>query len=56
MRNLVAISLIFISLYSYGQELNCKVTINADQVQTSDRSVFKAQLLPHTARLVVTAM
>lgn len=41
MRNLIVISLIFFSLYSYGQELNCKVTINADQVQTSDRSVFK---------------
>ena len=26
---------------SQAQELNCKVTINADQVQTSDRSVFK---------------
>jgi len=25
----------------YGQELNCKVTINADQVQTSDRGIFK---------------
>jgi len=24
-----------------AQELNCKVTINADQVQTTDRSVFK---------------
>ena len=24
-----------------AQELNCKVTINADQVQTSDRTVFK---------------
>ncbi len=24
-----------------GQELNCKVTINADQVQTTERSVFK---------------
>lgn len=26
---------------AYCQELNCKVTINADQVQTTDRSVFK---------------
>lgn len=25
----------------FAQELNCKVTINADQIQTSDRSVFK---------------
>jgi len=24
-----------------GQELNCKVTINADQIQTSDRGIFK---------------
>ncbi|MCA6408442.1 MAG: DUF4835 family protein, partial [Cytophagales bacterium] len=24
-----------------AQELNCKVTINAEQIQTSDRSVFK---------------
>ncbi|MBI1770482.1 MAG: DUF4835 family protein [Bacteroidetes bacterium] len=26
---------------AFAQELNCKVTINADQIQTSDRSVFK---------------
>lgn len=26
---------------SYSQELNCKVSINADQIQTSERSVFK---------------
>src|SRR5258707_12550877 len=26
---------------TWAQELNCKVTINADQIQTSDRSVFK---------------
>lgn len=26
---------------SLAQELNCKVTVNADQIQTSDRSVFK---------------
>src|SRR5882762_10716586 len=30
-----------LALRSFGQELNCKVTINADQIQTSDRSVFK---------------
>jgi len=37
--------LIFVGLILSGalsaQELNCKVTINADQIQTSDRSVFK---------------
>ena len=26
---------------TFCQELNCKVTINADQIQTSDRNVFK---------------
>jgi len=30
-----------ISPCAIGQELDCKVTINADQVQTTDRSVFK---------------
>jgi hypothetical protein len=29
------------STFVAGQELNCKVIINADQIQTSDRSVFK---------------
>src|SRR5258708_18022957 len=33
--------LLAFSLNSICQELNCKVTINADQIQTSDRSVFK---------------
>lgn len=28
-------------LYANGQELNCKVTVNADQIQTSDRGIFK---------------
>jgi hypothetical protein len=27
--------------YSSAQEINCRVQVNADQVQTSDRSVFK---------------
>lgn len=26
---------------AHGQELNCKVTVNADQIQTSDRGIFK---------------
>jgi hypothetical protein len=35
-------SLLLISFAAaQSQELNCKVTINADQIQTSDRSVFK---------------
>lgn len=34
-------SLLILSAVARGQELNCKVTINADQIQTSDRNVFK---------------
>lgn len=40
-------SILFIGLLVWGgfnasaQELNCKVSINADQIQTTDRSVFK---------------
>ncbi|HQQ83515.1 MAG: DUF4835 family protein [Cyclobacteriaceae bacterium] len=34
-------SLLVLSAIARGQELNCKVTINADQIQTSDRNVFK---------------
>ncbi len=33
--------LLFIVSAAQAQELNCKVTVNADQIQTSDRSVFK---------------
>jgi hypothetical protein len=32
---------IFFFTSAYSQELNCKVTINADQIQTSERAVFK---------------
>ncbi|MBL7864744.1 MAG: DUF4835 family protein [Cyclobacteriaceae bacterium] len=42
MVRLIAISLLsMLSLAAAGQELNCKVTINADQIQTSDRGIFK---------------
>ncbi len=37
----LSISFLLIALWSFGQELNCKVTINADQIQSTDRSVFK---------------
>lgn len=33
--------LIVLAAPALGQELNCKVTINADQIQTSDRGIFK---------------
>jgi hypothetical protein len=38
--SLIALLLVM-AVYAHGQELNCKVTINADQIQTTDRSVFK---------------
>jgi hypothetical protein len=42
MRKFVFIALVFFSVQvSYSQELNAKVTINADQIQTTDRAVFK---------------
>lgn len=42
MRKIVTIVfLAFITQVSFGQELNFKVTVNADQIQTSDRTVFK---------------
>lgn len=42
MRNLISGLLIFLcGLHLQAQELNCKVVINADQIQTTDRSVFK---------------
>jgi hypothetical protein len=41
MRSACLFILFLLSLSVQGQELNCTVTINANQVQTSDRSVFK---------------
>lgn len=37
----LAALLLVSSFLSAAQELNCKVTISADQVQTSDRAIFK---------------
>ena len=37
----IIVLLLVIPVSSFCQELNCKVTINADQIQTTDRSVFK---------------
>src|SRR5271154_3211482 len=39
-RNLI-VFLMTVSIPAFCQELNCKVTVNADQIQTTDRSVFK---------------
>lgn len=41
MRKILLLLLITVSTLVRGQELNCKVTINADQIATSDRAVFK---------------
>ncbi|MEO1052112.1 MAG: DUF4835 family protein [Bacteroidota bacterium] len=38
---IVVACLIFTSLQVAAQELNCKVVVNAEQVQTTDRRVFK---------------
>src|SRR3989337_2413762 len=41
MRKLLAIFLTIASFSAFAQELNCAVSINATQIQTSDASVFK---------------
>jgi hypothetical protein len=42
MRKLIPFLVYLIAPFAtLGQELNCKVTINADQIQTSDRGIFK---------------
>jgi hypothetical protein len=40
-RSSIAAIFIVSSTLAQAQELNCKVTINADQIQTSDRAIFK---------------
>jgi len=39
----IALSLLFSAalVQGFSQELNCKVIVNADQIQTSDRGIFK---------------
>lgn len=41
LRNALAIGAWLLTVFAHGQELNCKVTINADRVQTNDRAIFK---------------
>lgn len=41
MRSLVFLLLLVLSLEGSAQELNCSVTVNANQIQTSDRGIFK---------------
>lgn len=41
MRKFLLLLLVLCSTLLKGQELNCKVTINADQIATTDRAVFK---------------
>lgn len=41
MRSLLSICLSFFAFASLAQELNCKVIVNAEQIQTTDQAVFK---------------
>lgn len=41
MRNILFLLLAICALPSQAQELNCRVVVNADQVQTTERSVFQ---------------
>ena len=40
-KQFVVLLLLFSSMASHAQELNCKVTVNSDQISTSDRQVFR---------------
>lgn len=41
MRNLITFLLVTLSLSVFSQELNFKVIVNADQIQTTDRAIFR---------------
>lgn len=41
MRSIYCLILICLCITAHAQELNCSVTINATQIQTSDRGIFK---------------
>lgn len=41
MRSVILLILLLATHLGFCQELNCKVTVNADQIQTTDRAVFK---------------
>ena len=41
MRNLIIFLLVTLSLSVFSQELNFKVIVNADQIQTTDRAIFR---------------
>jgi hypothetical protein len=40
-RKILLFAFILLSYLGYGQELNCTVTINSTQIQTSDRGIFR---------------
>lgn len=41
MRNYITLLFFSLSLVSFSQELNFKVIVNADQIQTTDRAIFR---------------
>jgi hypothetical protein len=41
MRNILVLVICFFSFFSVAQELNCSVSVNASQIQTSDAGIFK---------------
>ena len=40
-KNLLFISIFFASIFSYAQELNCSVTINAEQTGQPNNQIFR---------------